>query len=188
MFRERTSHPHYARWNTMKEFGIAEEWLDFTKFIHDIGEAPAPKARLRKIRYDEPYGPSNFRWVAIRTEEERRAIQRQGQARRYYGAKISGEAAWTDTHRDSYMKRKYGITLQEYNLMLEVQEGLCAICRRKDNRRLAVDHCHATKRVRGLLCSSCNVSVGRFDDDPERLQRAIEYLQREGADPKARPR
>lgn len=178
MFRERTTHPHYGRWQCAKSFGVVPEWEEFAAFVRDIGEKPAPSARIRKIDYDLPYGPKNFRWVAIRTDEEKREIQRTGQARRYYGAKIAGEAAWSDSHRNSYMKRKFGINLDQYNALLALQGGVCAICGKKDNRRLAVDHCHATKKVRGLLCSGCNISVGRFDDSPELLRSAIAYLRR----------
>lgn len=64
---------------------------------------------------------------------------------------------------------------QGYIEMLELQHGLCAICSEKMVQP-AVDHCHATKRVRGLLCRSCNVGLGFFKDDPERLRRAIDYL------------
>jgi len=60
--------------------------------------------------------------------------------------------------RKNALKRRYGITPEQYDLMLERQGGGCAICGRlpKPGRRLAVDHDHATKRVRGLLCFQCN--------------------------------
>jgi hypothetical protein len=67
--------------------------------------------------------------------------------------------------------------------MLEAQDYKCAICGVLDvvapgNGALAVDHCHETGRVRGLLCSICNTSLGGFRDDPELLQRAVNYLNR----------
>lgn len=75
----------------------------------------------------------------------------------------------------------YGMTAEGYRSMLESQNGGCAICaatvsgdRRSD--RLHVDHCHTTGRVRGLLCSACNLGIGKFGDDPERLFRASEYI------------
>lgn len=82
------------------------------------------------------------------------------------------------------LKRYYGITLEEYNLMLEKQEGRCAICLKPESMvrngvawMLSVDHDPITKKVRGLLCNSCNVSIGRFNHDVEALRRAIEYLE-----------
>lgn len=76
----------------------------------------------------------------------------------------------------------YGITLAEYNAMLESQKGLCAICNQppegtnQRNWRLSVDHCHACGDVRMLLCSKCNNGLGCFKDSPEFLAKAIEYL------------
>lgn len=77
-------------------------------------------------------------------------------------------------------KRKYGITLEQYNEMLERQGGVCAICaqpeRRQETSNLAVDHCHETGEIRGLLCSNCNRAIGLMSDDPERLISAANYL------------
>lgn len=76
--------------------------------------------------------------------------------------------------------RKYGITQVEYDAMLVAQGGLCQICRTDtpSSRRkwFDVDHCHSTGRVRGLLCEICNRVVGLMKDDPERLERAAQYL------------
>lgn len=74
--------------------------------------------------------------------------------------------------------QKYNMTPEDYTAMLKEQFGGCAICKRhpQEKRRLAVDHCHTTGRVRGLLCAPCNVSLGAFDDDPRRLLEAAKYL------------
>lgn len=73
---------------------------------------------------------------------------------------------------------KYGLTLDDYNVLLDAQDGQCAICPAKpSNRVLAVDHCHETGRVRALLCGACNLGLGNFRDNPERLRRAAEYLE-----------
>jgi hypothetical protein len=78
------------------------------------------------------------------------------------------------------LRRSFGITVADYNAMLEEQGGGCAICGRQDasqaKRRLHVDHDHATGAIRGLLCHGCNVGLGSFRDDPARLERAAEYL------------
>ena len=70
----------------------------------------------------------------------------------------------------------YGITLEDFDLMLTRQHGVCAICRTKPPERLSVDHCHATGKVRGLLCSKCNCGLGFFRDEPRRLRAAAKYL------------
>lgn len=78
--------------------------------------------------------------------------------------------------------RQYGIKKAEYDEMLLSQAGVCAICHQptnhKKHKRLSVDHDHATGKVRGLLCHTCNVGLGAFKDDVARLTAAIAYLSR----------
>lgn len=83
-----------------------------------------------------------------------------------------------DEWRDSNYKRKYGISLQEYNAKLEEQNNSCAICGLAcpSGRRLAVDHNHTTGKVRGLLCGPCNQAIGSLKEDKELMFKAIEYL------------
>ena len=91
-------------------------------------------------------------------------------------------ASYTRTkrrHKDSALRRKFGITHDEYDLMLLKQDNECAICRRKPRngeKSLVVDHDHKTGVVRGLLCGKCNTSLGTFGDSIEGLERAITYL------------
>lgn len=78
-------------------------------------------------------------------------------------------------------KWQYGITEFEYNRLLDTQGFRCAICGTaecEDTRRfrLAVDHCHTTGRIRGLLCNTCNRGIGFFKDDVGVLAKAIAYL------------
>jgi hypothetical protein len=82
--------------------------------------------------------------------------------------------------RRSDCLRKYGITLEHYEQMFADQRGVCAICGLppEPNRRLAVDHCHATGAVRGLLHSGCNLALGNLRDDPVLLRAAADYLER----------
>jgi hypothetical protein len=77
------------------------------------------------------------------------------------------------------LKTMYGITLEEYEIMVADQGGRCLICE-KDDRQLYVDHCHETKKVRGLLCNHCNVGIGHLDECVSTLNRAIEYIRKEG--------
>jgi len=83
------------------------------------------------------------------------------------------------TRRARKLSRKFGITTSEYESMSAAQQGLCAICGKpeKPNKRLAVDHCHKSGVVRGLLCSLCNTAIGKLGDSPELLRRAIAYLE-----------
>lgn len=82
-----------------------------------------------------------------------------------------------EADRKQNLRRKFGITVEEYDRLLGEQGGVCKICGREPGARLlAVDHCHSSSRVRGLLCSSCNVALGMFADDVTRLRAAIDYL------------
>ena len=81
--------------------------------------------------------------------------------------------------RDSHLKKTYGISLAEYDEMLEEQGNGCAICGtspEKNGRRLDVDHCHTTGKIRGLLCHSCNLGIGKFKDNPDLLAEELKYL------------
>jgi hypothetical protein len=82
--------------------------------------------------------------------------------------------------RTSHLKITYKLTPREWDEMFVNQEGRCAICHKHHNDcplGLQVDHDHKTKRVRGLLCQSCNTGIGHLREDVELLSRAIEYLQ-----------
>lgn len=115
---------------------------------------------------------------------------------------------WVSRHRDWYrkyekeryqpgelnaIKREFrlkyalverGITFEEYQTLVETQGGKCAICGRapgeanKREWRLSIDHDHKTGKVRGLLCAICNPMIGLASDDPEILQKAVDYLRK----------
>lgn len=107
--------------------------------------------------------------------------QRRDYQRQY--AKANPEAMRDKTFRAN-IKKLYGLTPEDYWGMFDAQNGVCAICNEPESitttdgvrRRLAVDHDHKTGRVRALLCTSCNLGLGAFKDDPERLAAALAYL------------
>jgi uncharacterized Zn finger protein (UPF0148 family) len=76
------------------------------------------------------------------------------------------------------LKNKYGITLEQFDQMMEEQKGLCFLCQKPspNGRRLSIDHCHKENRVRKLLCEFCNRALGFIERDPAWVTRAIEYL------------
>jgi hypothetical protein len=81
------------------------------------------------------------------------------------------------------LKNRYGLSLDEYNQKLNLQNGLCAICGQPETKvgrgrvqHLSVDHCHKTGMNRGLLCDQCNKTLGNMRDDISLLYKAIEYL------------
>lgn len=84
-------------------------------------------------------------------------------------------------HRAKYLRATFGLTQTDYDAMIAVQDGLCAICRRPGEdsyKGLHIDHDHESGRVRGLLCHRCNMALGLFGDSVTVLAEAIAYLDR----------
>lgn len=91
-----------------------------------------------------------------------------------------------DVAKNGHLKRNFNITLQQYKDMLESQNNGCDICGKQETEKtrtgkikeLAVDHCHITGKVRGLLCFRCNSALGKFDDSVDILKKAFLYLEK----------
>jgi len=86
-----------------------------------------------------------------------------------------------DAWKQAYLLRTYNITLSEYEELLAKQGGVCALCRTSETisrGTLAVDHCHETGKIRGLLCFKCNTGIGALGDSVEGLERALSYLRK----------
>lgn len=106
--------------------------------------------------------------VAARTEEQRRHNRETTRK-------------WAETHREhnqaknrAYrIKTKYGLTVEQYEAI--VNAPCCAICQRET--KLVLDHDHATGKIRGAICSSCNSGLGHAHDDPNILEAAAQYLE-----------
>jgi hypothetical protein len=145
--------------------------LDVSAFHRDVHKRDGLYPKCREC--------TNAKQRASRAIPERRlaCIERSRQFRRKNPERVRAGV------RDATLRAKYGIGLSEFAALLETQGGGCAICGRPDpgiswGKNLHVDHCHKTGAVRGLLCQSCNTSIGRFGDDPEMLRKAIAYLER----------
>ena len=88
-----------------------------------------------------------------------------------------------DRVREYRLRRLFGIGFEDYQRMFAAQKGLCAICKKPGSspfkkRTLGIDHDHKTKAVRGLLCDRCNQGIGQFQDNPDLLKSAMQYLSR----------
>jgi hypothetical protein len=149
--------------------------------------------RQRKPRINL-FGYENDQGVVIRTEnpnkwfikckscgEEHEQTSREIQRnQKVMSCKNYKPHNWTGVSKeDGYIRRNYGITLDQYHDLLVAQSNGCAICGRTqepDGRRLAIDHCHVSGNVRGILCNNCNNGLGSFGDSIEGMQKAIDYL------------
>lgn len=144
--------------------------------------------RDKRRDYNRQWNFANKERVAAVRREN--AEERNRQRRERYAqdeafrekAKNSARQRCPNARRDARLRAEFGISSADYDRMLEQQHGGCAICAKpfagKGGQRLAVDHCHGTGAVRGLLCTNCNQGLGKFADDAERLRRAADYLNR----------
>lgn len=148
--------------------------------------AQCQRARVAKWRLDNPERYNEMQ----KRSRVRNAPAIKERSRRWYVENHGRAIAYRALRRELYpedikfskIKCSFGITREQYFAMLEKQAGRCAICGRtreengKRKKMLAVDHCHKTNRVRGLLCAPCNSSIGLMQESPEILQKAIQYL------------
>jgi len=104
-------------------------------------------------------------------------------------AELNGFSVY-EKRKHSILKKKFGITFAEYKKIFEIQDGICAICGKKETKvqrrrkdgieiidSLNVDHDHETGKVRGLLCFRCNTGIGKLYDNPDLLRKAADYLE-----------
>lgn len=128
-------------------------------------------------------------WAKYKSEnaERIRAVNRETAARnraanpeRYKQRRRESYHRTRAAVRDRRIEKLFGVSPDLYLLVEQEQEGVCAICRQPQNAhntdKLSVDHNHVTGEFRGLLCAKCNLGLGQFEDDPERLAAAITYL------------
>lgn len=107
--------------------------------------------------------------------------------RRVFYSKNKKKIAVANAKRDEKkgweyrIKSRYGVTAKQYYIMLDNQNGGCWICGNiAKKRRLHIDHCHKSGKIRGLLCMRCNRGLSWFSDKPERLHKAADYLEQNG--------
>ena len=73
--------------------------------------------------------------------------------------------------------KRFGLSEEDYTKMLVSQNGVCAVCKQPGFKRLAVDHCHKTGKIRGLLCSSCNSAEGLLKSDSTIIRALADYVE-----------
>lgn len=177
----RERHPLYQSWHGQRRVArLCAEWRDdFWAFVATVGERPSPRHTIRRPDQSRPLGPDNWLWhEQTCSTEDAKLYQREWRKRN------------ADRSKSSSLKKSFGIDITKFNRMLDEQGGVCAICRKPEGakspgsdtaRYLAVDHCHATGRIRGLLCTGCNMMVGNCEKHPEVIDGLITYLQKHKA-------
>lgn len=148
---------------------------DFWKFVADIGARPEGH-RLVRISSNIEMSPTNYCWKLPALTNANEDRNKYMQAYRRLNPKI---------FKGIELKKKFGMSIEDYDKMLEKQGGVCAICgnkettydpRHKKTKELAVDHNHSTGQIRALLCRGCNQGIGNFNEDVQRLEKAVKYL------------
>ena len=185
----RSKHPLYSIWKTLfRNNGgpnVSQAWRDFWTFVEDVGERPSLDHDIGRKDAKMQFSKENCYWRKKRIvwSEGNVSAQKIAYHRMYY-------AVNRDKVQDYDMRKNFGISFETYRAMLDAQGGVCAICKRVDpnidqktgnRRRLAIDHCHTSGKVRGLLCGPCNASLGGFRDDIAVMETAIAYLKRHGS-------
>lgn len=89
-----------------------------------------------------------------------------------------GKVGYRRMRRKYELAHYYGITEDEFQIMVDKQNNVCAICKQNPEQYLAIDHCHDTGKIRGLLCRKCNSAIGLFNEDVDRLTSALEYIRK----------
>lgn len=119
------------------------------------------------------------KWRASHLEEDRAYKRRYHWDNRHkiLSYQRSKKLSRPEIYENYRLKHKYGITKSDYENLLKKQNGKCAICGERSEKKLHVDHNHETGRVRGLLCHNCNITIGRMKENPDALRSAAEYLE-----------
>lgn len=152
-----------------KKCGLERENNEFHRDKHNPDGLTYHCKKCRNTQYSEYY-MKNPEKQKIKNDSQK------NNRKKYYRSESGIESS-----RKAHLKKKFNISLNEYNRLSELQNHTCAICGQKEeyyrNRVLCVDHNHNTNNIRGLLCNTCNRALGLFKEDKNNLQNAIKYLQ-----------
>src|SRR5262245_29670820 len=127
-----------------------------------------------RLRYKED--PEKFR-LRSRQKYAKHSEANKDRARAYRAAHPDRIRVYS---RRSTLKRRYGLSEAEFHALLREQGNSCLICKMQfsTERLAAVDHCHTSGKVRGILCRQCNTAIALLGEHRNRFERAIEYLER----------
>jgi hypothetical protein len=157
-----TRRSRLASYNTIRRDPKLVGWDTIEEFLADMGEPPTAEHVLMRVRHSLPLGPGNAQW------------------RLPWKTLHGGNEAVKRTHHLG----RYGLNDEDFRRMLAAQGGVCMLCRRPERqsfngtaKQLSVDHDEVTKKVRDLLCMSCNTAIGSADENPWLLRTMADYLE-----------
>lgn len=181
---ELTRNQKYYRENLEREKQRSREWYHENKDGFDKDK--------KKDYLSEYYKNNKSKYkrkpedVARINARKREKYAQEPETRKYYRDNAKQWQSDNPDKRKAQRIKKYNITFDEFNALLDAQNGGCAICRYSDRSDPkffpVVDHCHATGIVRGLLCANCNHAIGKFKDNPALLRDAAQYLENSHAE------
>lgn len=160
------------------ECGVTKDKTEFSKDVKNTDNLSRSCRSCCKARHARYYSKHREKLIADTLKWRQAHPGSHNQASKRYYKK----------HKDRYYElnrvtrlRKLGMTLEDYARLFSEQGGKCAICRTADTgvkkNNFPVDHDHKTGKVRGLLCDRCNTSLGQFEDNPDLLRKAADYLE-----------
>lgn len=186
----REKHPAYKAWCGLRRyhrFDMDPKWVDdFWAFSNAIPNKPSEEAKAFRIDKSIPWSTDNFYWREPVLSKEDRKTRADYMRNWQKHAREKNKSYF----KSADLKKSYGVDIDWYERKYKEQNGACAVCLEPEKAKikgrpfqLAVDHCHATGKVRSLLCSACNTAIGSFKDDPNLLRKAAEYLERHTSAP-----
>lgn len=148
-------------------------WRSEKRFIIARREHVAPFRTVCSVCGDPLTTENRTTTGALQCRDCRLIYEREWQAR--------NPARYARRRYSHHLKRKFGISIEDYEKLLAAQDGVCRICKDPpgfgERGRLHVDHDHSDGRIRGLLCMNCNQGLGQFRDDVALLSAAVAYLE-----------
>ena len=160
-------------WERLLRSGRRHAWADLQDFSADIGMMDDDDTTVAAVNEGLPIGKGNFKFLGkVEGDFDRTTKEGRAAYMRAY------REANPDRYRHAHVTSNYGIDDIEFERMKAAQGGKCLICEEVPEERLAIDHNHDTKEVRGLLCKQCNYALGQFGDSLKLVSNAVKYLKR----------